>query len=309
MKICTFTSGGDNDQHVGVLSNNEVIDISSSHEQIFSSLYSMILATGRENVNLEQLVRKNIGNLDALPRFSLPDTRFKIPLVPSEVWGAGVTYIRSREAREIETSTKGLYSYVYDADRPELFFKTTGVRCVGPEDDVGIRSDSNWSVPEPELSVILGKEGTILGYTIGNDMSARDIEGLSPLYLPQAKIFSRCCSIGPVIATPEDVPDPKSLEIRMKVKRGDSKAFEGSISMSQLKRSVEELVSFLCRCNTVPEGTVLMTGTGIVPPDDFSLQNGDVIEIEIDKIGLLRNKVKKLVDSRPRWESREGISS
>ena len=202
--------------------------------------------------------------------------------------------MQSRDAREVETNLKGLYKYVYDAKRPEIFFKTTGLRCVGPEQEISIRSDSKWSVPEPELGVVFGHDFSIIGYTIGNDVSSRDIEGENALYLPQAKIFKNCCSLGPFVTTPDEIPDPRSLRIRMKITRGGAAVFQGETSTSKMKRSIEELVSYLRSNNELPAGSVLITGTGIVPPDDFSLRDRDEVEIEIEKIGTLRNRVKQL---------------
>ncbi|MDE1853996.1 MAG: fumarylacetoacetate hydrolase family protein [Thaumarchaeota archaeon] len=216
------------------------------------------------------------------------------PIVPVEIWAAGVTYLRSREARETETKTKGLYDYVYSAERPELFVKDSGLRCVGPSDSVCVRSDSRWSVPEPELSVVLDHKFRIVGYTVGNDVSSRDIEGENPLYLPQAKVYRGSSAIGPVVATSDEVSDPHSLGIEMRIVRSGATAFEGRVNTSQMKRRVEDLVAYLKRNNVIGTFTVLMTGTSIVPPDNFTLRGGDVVEIEIEKVGLLRNPVRQL---------------
>ena len=216
------------------------------------------------------------------------------PFVPSEIWAAGVTYLRSREARETETKLKGLYDYVYSAVRPELFLKDSGLRCVGPGDPVCVRGDSKWSVPEPELSVVLDAKFRVVGYTVGNDVSSRDIEGENPLYLPQAKVYRGSSAIGPVVTTADEVPQPRALEIRMRIVRGSEAVFEGSVNTSQLKREVDELVGYLRRSNVIRTFTVLMTGTSLVPPDDFTLTGGDVVEIEIEKIGTLRNPVEQL---------------
>jgi 2-dehydro-3-deoxy-D-arabinonate dehydratase len=294
MKICTFTSKSTPSRHLGALSmdGSFIFDLTSDGPRL-ESFQELISEAEKSSMNLEGLISSRC-NLEELKGIPLSESKFLIPFPPQEVWAAGVTYIKSREAREVETQSKGLYSYVYDAERPEVFFKATASRCVGPGDAVAIRSDSKWSVPEPELSLVLSASGRILGYTCGNDMSARDIEGQNPLYLPQAKIFKNCCSLGPLVTTSEELGDPTSLNIRMKIIREGKDAFKGSVSSSQLKRKVEELVSFLLRDNQIPSGTVLMTGTGIVPPDDFSLKNEDIIEIEIDKIGLLKNTVMQL---------------
>lgn len=294
MKICTFTSMITPGRHLGALSmdGSRIFDLTLDGPRL-ESFHDLISEAEKSSTDLESLIKSRC-NLEQLKGIPLSESRFLIPFSPQEVWAAGVTYTRSREAREVETQIKGLYSYVYDAERPEVFFKATASRCVGPEEAVAIRSDSKWSVPEPELSVVLGASGRILGYTCGNDMSARDIEGQNPLYLPQAKIFKSCCSLGPLVTTPEELGDPRSLIIGMKIIREGKEAFKGSVSSAQLKRKVEDLVSFLLRDNQIPSGTVLMTGTGIVPPDDFTLKDGDIIEIEIDKIGLLRNRVMQL---------------
>jgi 2-dehydro-3-deoxy-D-arabinonate dehydratase len=272
--------------------DKQVIDLTELDPDIFSSFFSLLSKSEQSSQSLHELIQSKLDKNDRrVKRLALSDVALKIPFAPTEVWAAGVTYFRSREAREVETSLKGLYTSVYSAERPEIFFKTTALRCVGPEEAVGIRSDSKWNVPEPELCLVFGTDCRVVGYTIGNDMSSREIEGLNPLYLPQAKIFKNCCSIGPVITTLEEIPDPRALQINMAIKRGGSIVFEGSISTGMMKRSIEELVSFLGRSNVIPPGSVLMTGTGIVPPDIFTLYNGDVIEITMDKVGKLRNTV------------------
>lgn len=212
------------------------------------------------------------------------------PLDPGEVWAAGVTYRISEEARMAESGMPEIYLNVYDAERPELFMKATASRTVGPGDAVGIRSDSGWDVPEPELGIVL-YEGEIVGYTIGNDMSSREIEGENPLYLPQAKIYARCCAIGPAIASPATVGDPHDLEMGMRIEREGRAVFDERTSTSEMVRTCEELVSYWGRHNTVPEIAVLLTGTSLVPEDDFTLAEGDVITIEIEGLGTLTNPV------------------
>lgn len=241
----------------------------------------------RSLIKSKKMSKKLVGTTDL-------NQKFVIPYVPPEIWGAGVTYLRSRDAREEETKMKGIYEMVYEAVRPEIFLKTTGLRVVGPGDYACIRSDSNWSVPEPELATVLGFNQEIVGYTIGNDLSARDIEGQNPLYLPQAKIYNRCCSIGPVIATPETIQDPMNLQIEMRIYRHGTEVFRGSVNTRNLRRSIDELISFLCRDNIIAPGTILLTGTGIVPPDEFALQDGDSVEITIEGIGTLTNPIVKL---------------
>ncbi|MCC3372046.1 fumarylacetoacetate hydrolase family protein [Cohnella sp. REN36] len=216
------------------------------------------------------------------------------PLDAPEVWAAGVTYQRSREARNFEAAEDGkvtetFYDKVYDAERPELFMKSTAARTVGPGDFVCLRSDSAWQVPEAELGLVLDRMGAIVGYTVGNDMSCRDIEGQNPLYLPQAKIWRRSCAIGPYVRLAETVTDPYALGIACRIYRGGLKVVDEKANTSQLKRRLDELVHFLKRDNEVFDGTVLLTGTCLVPPNQFTLLSGDRIEIEIEGIGTLAN--------------------
>jgi len=216
------------------------------------------------------------------------------PIVSQEVWAAGVTYYRSRTARMAESHDAGaenFYDRVYTAERPELFFKATPHRVSGPNEGVRIRKDSRWNVPEPELALVITKQGKIIGYTIGNDMSSRDIEGENPLYLPQAKVYDRSCALGPCVLVSPQTPDP-ATEILLEIIRGEEKEFVGATTLAQLKRTPASLVEFLYRDNSFPNGCVLLTGTGIVPSDDFSLQSGDEIRITIDPIGTLRNVVE-----------------
>ncbi len=215
------------------------------------------------------------------------------PIDNQEVWAAGVTYFRSRDARMEESKSAGggsFYDRVYRAERPELFFKATPSRVVGHLGKVAIREDSSWSVPEPELALLVSPSGKILGYTIGNDMSARDIEGENPLYLPQAKVYDRCCALGPGILV-TDEPLVSSTEIRMEIIRAGATAFAGSTTLASLKREPQSLVDYLFLNNVFPNGCFLLTGTGIVPADAFSLQNGDEIRISITGIGVLLNFV------------------
>ena len=214
----------------------------------------------------------------------------RAPIDIDEVWAAGVTYQISEEAREAESESPDIYMNVYDADRPEIFFKSTPSRTVGPGDAVGIRADSNWDVPEPELGIVLHR-GEIVGYTIGNDMSSRTIEGRNPLYLPQAKMYDRCCSIGPCIATGNTVSDPHDLVMTMSITRDQEVLYDESTSTAEMVRTCEELVSYYTRHNSVPEIAVLLTGTSLVPDDHFTLQEGDEIHIDIEGIGTLNNVV------------------
>jgi 2-dehydro-3-deoxy-D-arabinonate dehydratase len=214
------------------------------------------------------------------------------PIESQEVWAAGVTYRRSREARMEESEKeKDIYDRVYRAERPELFFKATAHRVIGHGGDVGIRSDSEWNVPEAELALAIGSGGRIFGYSIGNDMSSRSIEGENPLYLPQAKIYDGSCALGPCLLL-TDEPLPESTPISIRVAREGRVAFEGATRLSEMKRSPSELADFLFRDNSFPNGCYLLTGTGIVPESEFTLAPGDEIAITIEPIGTLVNRVR-----------------
>ena len=215
------------------------------------------------------------------------------PIESQEVWAAGVTYYRSRSARIEESKDAGggdFYDRVYSAPRPELFFKATGRGVVGPNDKVRIRSDAKWSVPEPEMTLLVSPKGKIIGYTIGNDMSSRDIEGENPLYLPQAKVYDGSCALGPCIYVSGDAL-PIETRIAIEIVRGGEIAFSGATTLAELKREPEVLVSYLYRDSSFPQGCFLMTGTGVVPPDSFTLASDDEIRISIERIGTLRNTV------------------
>jgi 2-dehydro-3-deoxy-D-arabinonate dehydratase len=213
-----------------------------------------------------------------------------VPVDAAEVWAAGVTYRISEEARESESSSPDLYLDVYDAERPELFFKSTPSRTVGPGEAVGVRADSEWNVPEPELGIVL-LNGETVGYTIGNDVSSRSIEGENALYLPQAKVYDRSCALGPCVASTESIADPHDLEMEMSIYRDGAAVYEGTTNTGEMVRSCEELVSYFTRHNAVPELAVVLTGTSLVPEAPFTLQEGDRIEVDIDGIGILSNSV------------------
>lgn len=210
-----------------------------------------------------------------------------------EVWAAGVTYLRSRTARMDESKDAGggdFYDRVYEAQRPELFLKATPHRVAPPGGEVRIRRDSNWNVPEPELTLAINAQGTVFGYTMGNDMSSRDIEGENPLYLPQAKCYHLAAALGPCLVVMDTPPDPTS-EISLRITREGAEVFGGSVSLNQIKRPLESLADWLYRDNVFPVGAYLMTGTGIVPPDEFTLQPGDEVHISHPDIGTLTNVV------------------
>jgi len=215
------------------------------------------------------------------------------PIEGQEVWAAGVTYYRSRGARMEESKDAGggnFYDRVYSAERPELFFKSTASRTVGSGGKVRIRGDAKWSVPEPELTLVVSPGGRIVGYTIGNDMSSRDIEGENPLYLPQAKVYNGSCALGPGILVTAS-PLAQSTEILLEILRNERIEFEGSVGLTELKRDPKALVEYLFRDNSFPAGVFLMTGTGIVPPNAFTLASGDRVRITIEPIGVLENEV------------------
>lgn len=215
------------------------------------------------------------------------------PMQGQELWASGVTYLRSKQERQEESKDAGggdFYQRVYEAERPELFFKATRLRTVGNNDKVRIRADSTWNVPEPELALVLNSRGGIIGYTIGNDMSSRSIEGENPLYLPQAKTYDGCAALGPCVLVTRE-PFPTAAIIHLAIDRAGKTAFAGEVAVSQITRSFEELAGYLFRECSFPFGAILMTGTGIVPDSPFTLQRGDVISIRIDHIGTLTNTV------------------
>ena len=222
----------------------------------------------------------------------LLNTSLLAPIGTQEVWAAGVTYLRSRDARMEEAKDAGggdFYQKVYEAERPELFFKALPYRVAAHTQEVYIRKDSTWNVPEPELTLFINSQGKIQGYTVGNDMSSRSIEGENPLYLPQAKVYDKSAALGPCLYVANDIS--KDTTIKIIITRNNKNVFEGSIKITQIKRSFEELASYLFRESSFPVGCFLMTGTGIVPPDHFTLQENDEVSITIDNIGTLSNKV------------------
>jgi 2-dehydro-3-deoxy-D-arabinonate dehydratase len=236
---------------------------------------------------LRRVVRETKPAEDVMPHDVLP------PIGSQEVWAAGVTYYRSRNARMEESKAAGggdFYDRVYQAARPELFFKASAHRVVGPDAKVAIRDDATWSVPEPELTLFVTPRGKIAGYTVGNDMSSRDIEGENPLYLPQAKVYDRSCALGPCLLI-QDEPLPAATEIALEIRRDGAVAFSGATTLKEMKRRPEELVEYLYRNNSFQHGCFLLTGTGVVPPDGFTLKLGDEIRITIPPIGTLVNTV------------------
>jgi 2-dehydro-3-deoxy-D-arabinonate dehydratase len=213
-----------------------------------------------------------------------------LPISPPEVWACGCTYEMSASFRDAEHGTReGMYAYVYRERRPEIFFKGTARVCVGPGQPIGIRVDSKFTAPEPELALLLGSHGKILGYTLANDVSAWDIERENALYLPQSKVYTACCALGPVIVTPDELTDPYNLEMTCSIVRNGSKRFEGATSTARLHRKFETLTEYLLRANQVPAGSVVCTGTGIIVTEDAALTAGDIVSIRIPQIGELSN--------------------
>ena len=237
-------------------------------------------------------------SIDEIARDRIPDAETvsvddlersaRLPVVAEEVWAAGVTYEISEQAREAESGMPEIYLDVYESERPELFLKATPSRTVGPRESIGVRGDSEWDVPEPELGVVLHR-GETVGYTIGNDVSSRSIEGKNPLYLPQAKVYDRCCAVGPCVATPETVEDPHDLTMSLTIERDGEVVYEDSTSTGEMAVTCEKLVDYLGRHNRLPETVVLLTGTALVPPESFTLSEGDEVSIDIDRIGRLVN--------------------
>jgi 2-dehydro-3-deoxy-D-arabinonate dehydratase len=257
------------------------------------SFFAMNTSDWDELISAPDLHARVRASCSGVPVAGFDAANVLSPVGNQEVWAAGVTYYRSRSARIEESKDAGggtFYDRVYSAARPELFFKATGRRVIGPGGMVRVRSDAKWSVPEPELTLVINASGDIVGYTIGNDMSSRDIEGENPLYLPQAKVYDGSCAIGPCILLSTE-PISKLTKIEIQIERKSRVEFSGTTTLSELKRDPKELVEFLFRDNSFPQGAFLMTGTGIVPGDDFTLEHGDIIRISIDGIGTLENIV------------------
>jgi 2-dehydro-3-deoxy-D-arabinonate dehydratase len=279
--------------HLGLLEGARVRVLSRPHDGVATTL-DLLTRVDEQGFDAGSWKRaaEAAGAFEDVPWTDLAAGRrpwqLTLPLTPPEVWGAGVTYRRSADFRE---EGSGIYDKVYVAERPELFFKATAARCAGPGQPIGRRRDSSFTATEPELAVVVGRRGSILGFTLANDVSAWDIERENPLYLPQSKVYRGCFAFGPVIATPDEVGDPYALELRCRVERGPREVFAGSASTAQLKRRFPEIVEWLLRSNDVPTGTVLSTGTGIIQPLDVGLEEGDVVTISCPELGELRNPV------------------
>jgi 2-dehydro-3-deoxy-D-arabinonate dehydratase len=290
---CLQVASRDGSVRLGLLEGPRVRVLARPHDGVVTTLDLMVAVDAR---HLEATAwRRDAEAAGAFQDVAWNDlatgsgpSRLTVPLTPPEVWGAGVTYKRSADFRE---EGSGIYDKVYSADRPELFFKATASRCAGPGEPIGKRRDSTFTATEPELAVVIGREGAILGFTLANDVSAWDIERENPLYLPQSKVYRGCFAFGPVIVTADEVPDPYALELVCRVERAGREVFAGTASTRQLKRRLPELVEWLRRSNDVPPGTILSTGTGIIQPLGSGLEEGDVVIIACAEIGELRNPV------------------
>jgi 2-dehydro-3-deoxy-D-arabinonate dehydratase len=272
------------DETVGIVDGVHIVPLSLTAGQ-YETLAD-ILDSDNPVTTAEFLID---GNAE---RISPAEVTMLAPIDRQEVWAAGVTYRRSKQARMDESdSAARFYDMVYEAPRPELFYKANARRVSGPNAPVRIRSDSKWNVPEPELALVLNSRLHLVGYTIGNDMSSRDIEGENPLYLPQAKVYYQCCGLGPCVTLASAMPPMGEVDIRMTIMRSDIEVFAGETNLRQMARTFDELVEYLGRDNTFPHGVILLTGTGIVPPNDFTLRKNDRVEISIDGIGTLVNHV------------------
>lgn len=270
--------------------------------KVMAAIFEGNLARPIRNYRIIDLINKAEKESVALTEIaaSLAEKEFEvakkiIPIEPGEVWACGCSYQVSAEWRDAEHGAReGFYAAVYKHQRPELFFKGTARVCTGPGDYIGIRSDSDFTAPEAELTAVVGSDGKIFGYTIGNDVSAWDIERANPLYLPQSKIFDGCAALGPVIVTADEIQDPYNLKISCAIDRNGEIIFNGKSTTQKLSRKIEEMINFLLRSNRIPAGTVLMTGTGIIIPAETSLQSGDIVTIRVPEIGELTNIAKKV---------------
>jgi 2-dehydro-3-deoxy-D-arabinonate dehydratase len=283
MKLCRFTLTSADDVRIGLIaSGDSIIDLRSAGVERMHGLIE------------QSELREHLGRFAGagLPAYPLGSVRLLTPVERQEVWAAGVTYLRSKQARMEESEfSASAYDRVYDAPRPEIFFKSLPEKVVSPGDAVGIRRDARWNVPEPELALVIASSGRIAGYTIGNDMSSRDIEGENLLYLSQAKIYKGSCAVGPWIVVGHSEAEARQWSIELEIRRGEQAVFAGRTQAGSIKRSFAELVEYLFRSQAFPHGAILLTGAGVVPPDSFTLEPGDRVRIAIDGIGALDNHV------------------
>ena len=280
--LCRFTANPDPATRVGLIVDGAVRDLTTVGVRRLDELL--------ERMDLTELLAA--ARSAALPQWPLGDVQLLTPVESQEVWAAGVTYLRSKQARMEESDFSArAYDHVYEAARPEIFFKSPPHKVVASGDAVGIRQDARWSVPEPELALFINSAGRVVGYSIGNDMSSRDIEGENLLYLPQAKIYSRSCAVGPWIVVGPTEQDAREWTVQLQIRRHGSMAFDGETRINQLKRTFDELVEHLFRSQAFPTGAVLLTGAGIVPDETFTLNAGDSVRIAISGIGTLENPV------------------
>jgi 2-dehydro-3-deoxy-D-arabinonate dehydratase len=283
MKLCRFTFATSPDVRIGLIANGQnIIDLTESGVRRMQELFE------RPDF-ANELVRLSRAEL---PQYALDGVRLRTPVEAQEVWAAGVTYLRSKVARMVESEFSATaYDRVYDAVRPEIFFKSLAEKVVSPGEPVGIRKDARWNVPEPELALVINASGKIVGFTIGNDMSSRDIEGENMLYLPQAKIYTGSCAVGPWIVAGLSEDDVRQWSIHLDILRNGKTVFSGETRVDKIKRRFDELVDYLFRSQKFPNGAVLLTGAGIVPPDSFTLEAGDTVRIHISGVGTLENPV------------------
>ena len=283
MKLCRFTAATAADVRIGLIVDDDtVLDLTDAGVPRMRTLLE------RDDL-ADTLQRFRDARVSAHP---LTTVSLRTPVESQEVWAAGVTYLRSKQARMEESDfSADAYDRVYDAARPEIFFKSLPEKVVAPGDAVGIRRDATWSVPEPELALVISAAGRIVGFTIGNDMSSRDIEGENVLYLPQAKIYQHSCAVGPWIVIGRTEDEARQWTIALEIRRRGQTVFAGDTRAGQIKRTFAELVDYLYRSQAFPNGAVLLTGAGVVPPDDFTLEAGDAVRITISGIGTLENPV------------------
>jgi 2-dehydro-3-deoxy-D-arabinonate dehydratase len=290
MRLFQFRGAGGTSR-LGILLDGRALLLQSAHDGIVTTL-DLLAAQEERGLSPERwLAAAEAGSLVEADWDELvhgAELRLTVPITPPEVWGAGVTYRRSADFRE---EGSGIYDRVYSAERPELFFKATASRCVGPGEPIGRRRDSGFTAAEPEIAVVLGRRGTVLGYTLANDVSAWDIERDNPLYLPQSKVYRSCFAFGPAIVTPDEIPDAYAITLRCRIRRGGREVFAGEASTAQMMRRFDELAAWLRRSNEIPTGTVLSTGTGIIQPLGTGLEEGDVVVLSSPELGELSNPV------------------